>query len=351
MIPTSYAGKFEKKLKLLFSLCPNVTCLSYLSSCPLPSWSCLRVLPVHITHLNLDYGVSYKALMDTLKIASPYLVSLSFDNPDPPCCIITESYDHVFQLPNLETLLCALPGDRLPMGVDLSQWNMPRIKRLTLHCYGFAEKQVITICRMHGAGLKFLNIVPFCGGFHNLGRVLDLCPALEHIVIHPETKTSFSLGHQYVKWVDIWEPKTYEKTSRAKKWNSLCENFTKGNFPLLQGVRKLSAPLSHLINLPTIFPPGEVLTPVDSYSYNFLGLNIRHDVGKIHGECSRRPVAGYEDEGSIDHEDNTDDDDEWRWGSHPLPRSDTSHLIDWEVSSDEDAVVTMEAKMVGENSN
>jgi len=193
IIPTSYAERFKDKLKLFFSLCPNAKAFSYLSSCPLPSVTYLGVLPAHITHLCFGNNISCEALMNTLKIASQNLVSLSFVSPDRPAGLSNldmKSNDSI-QFPDLEILSCERRHGTMFLNNVAASWSMPRIKRLTLRCPYDVGREVANFCQQHGAGLTFFNMVPsyICDSwkdpFTDLGDVLDLCPALEHIVIHP----------------------------------------------------------------------------------------------------------------------------------------------------------------------
>jgi len=208
--------------------------------------------------------------MNTLKIASQNLVSLSFVCPDRPASLSNldmKSNDPI-QFPDLEILSCELRGGHTMLLNNVAaSWSMPRIKRLTLRCPRDVGREVVNFCQQHGAGLTFFNMVPsyICDSrkdpFTDLGDVLDLCPALEHIIIHP--RAVGYLSHPRIKWVDIWET---NKKDLSETWQNSRERITQAAFPSLQGVRQLSARLAYLPELPIIFPPGQVLTPSDSYS-------------------------------------------------------------------------------------
>ena len=356
-IPRENQLTFETKLKPFLSLCPNAT--SFIFQPPIEDdyWSFWNTLSFNITHLSVD-NVDIDLSMRMVRISASSLISLClgpflyrFRNSD--------LEDQDLCLPCLEDL--STTGS----GYLRLNFTMPRLKRLTILQYHEIESGsdfLSNILRRHGSTLKFLHISPKLkrillpeslyqmppAANDDLQDLLDPCPSLEHIVLH--SRVTGQLTHENVKWVDVWEPIQYEPSpceysDYISDWWALRRSITKHAFPSLRAVRQISSAFYSFQNLPTFFPPGQVLTASDSFACTFLDMDVHHDVGRIYGHIS--PLT-------INWPDGYTSNTPFSFFSHdePVEYSDESDGSDFEMLEREDAESNVDSSLEdGDDSN
>ena len=285
----------ERLLKRLFELCPNDSSFSCLArSSGLTS---LNTLSPRITHLHFDRGFKMTLIANVLEITAQNLISLylgSFVD----LCLVLES----IHLPSLEELSCDTKMLLQTWREDHTAcyWDIPRIKRLTLRSISFGAvigiDDLITFFKKYGDKPEFLHVGTFFAGLSSndtirVGHLLALCSLLEHIVIS-STVPLGPLEHERIKWVDIWVWSNLVDVDDTfyKRLVALRGCITESLFPSLRGVRELSHSLKHLPNILSVFPPA-----ANFCGYNFLALDIRHDIGRIYGNSKRAPKFSQPD--------------------------------------------------------
>lgn len=296
-VPDSASHYFQQNLARLLAICPKLTRFSYSSGCRLPRSTSLPPLPSTITHLRVNGLIFYSVFESILQATSDNLLSLSFAIPMSDT--LAESNLGNIPLPRLRDMTCQVSsGDMGGLDMLHSRWDMPKLthwsfRPSTLDLLNNALRNPMTaFCTKYGPRLQSLAIYPNYFKMVSLShrdlfgmqRLLDLCPTLEHAVVHPMTLPR--LHHQNVKWVDIWESHT--SLLCVTNWEELRSNITHQAFPSLKGIRILSASLSHVINLHLYLPPQMVQISTDTFSFRFLQFEIRHDVGVI-----RRPSPAW----------------------------------------------------------
>ncbi|TFK44320.1 hypothetical protein BDQ12DRAFT_672776 [Crucibulum laeve] len=289
LIPKSYCGTFSLQLQHIFELSPRISHFSYTSPCRLPIPDVLPAMVGTIRHLTLSNAIQFPTLISLLSQLSTELISLSFHVPVIDHGLWTTPH---LTFPKLETLVCGVtPYGRRYLGFIATNWVIPSLQRLTLKLNGnpinwepcILMGDFSSFCAIHGRQLKFLHIHPeywwsMAKYSINVQMLLDACPMLEHLVLHPNTAPPPT--HPGVKWVDVWAP--HVRSDCAVDWRKLYLNLTLQHFPALKGVRVLFAALASLPDLPTNIPPGLVLSDNDSFEFRFLDLCIRHDRGKVY---------------------------------------------------------------------
>lgn len=362
VVPVSFAERFELRLKRLFHLCPNIRSFGYLSPCLLPRPISLSTLP-SITHLRLVKEVSAAIYWNILDLTAQNLVSLSFQPPTDANSSSSAAKEIHFHFLRLKELSCQYENAAL---ATVNNWEMPCLEKLTcisVHRLESPSAEMTSFCLKYGAGLRYLHMHP--GGYLNAFRtlitvhmqsLLDMCPALEHFVVH--SRAAYPLTHQHLKWIDIWTPHEYSTT--VKHWRSLRESMTTAAFPSLQGVRDLAASTSFCTDLPIILLPGQVSTPSDSFAYRFQDFEMRHDVGTIYRAPWVEMVVAREDRSVTGDESSTNEENDLEYQSSdadsgsafPTPttsewegESDETGSLEWDIHSEADHSISWEADM------
>ncbi|GLB45066.1 hypothetical protein LshimejAT787_1901440 [Lyophyllum shimeji] len=309
-IPEPYADSFVTYMERLIDLCPHLSRFNFTCRCALPFTARFPVLSRSITHLQVDARVLSPAeLFSILDNVCNNLSWLSMCIPETSASQYLPEQCH---LPNLETLLIvARPignGFLSSIGKILS---VPRLRRLTVKLEYYVYRPALqtidmddftSFCEMHGRQLQFPHVQPtFIQGMNGfkllLQRMVDACPVLEHLVLHPRADP---VTHPNVKWIDIWSPHALDS---GDSWKSLRQSITRTAFPELQGVRELSSSLMFFSSdIPTVFPPYIISAPKDALEFRFLGVYVRYDPGFL---WSERQIDVDRSFG----EDNSDDED------------------------------------------
>lgn len=286
LIPQQYSDQFHQDINRVFHLCPRLTSFAYTSPCRLPTLNLPSLKPA-LTHLKFSDAIQHDALTAALMEVCSELVSLSFQVPGTTASVIM---DPSLRLPRLEYLHCGITAVTKTYLVVVEQWSMPKLGGLTFKLNGnpvswsgdLIASCLVSFCRAHGKGLTFLHIHPeywwsMAKFTIAVQPLLDLCPALEHIVLHP--RTAPPLTHPKIKWIDIWEPHVREVC--VEEWTTVHLSLTQQAFPSLRGVRTLGAAMAALTDLPTNIPPNLVLDVADAFECKFLDLLVRHDPGSL----------------------------------------------------------------------
>ncbi|KAF9554767.1 hypothetical protein CPC08DRAFT_712640, partial [Agrocybe pediades] len=336
LVPSCYAERFEVRLDRLYSLCPNAKSFSYLSRCYLPSSTTLSTLPTTITHLQLGRGVSAAILANVLKTLSPNLAALSF-------CLPVDNFNAEWDTPLIFPHLGDLSiGLSSPYALDnFVDWDLRRLKKLTLKYQSVkgvlvagAGGSSYAFFQKHGRRLEFLQFLPSLWLDWKLaidvGGILELCPELKHLVLH--CTTIAPPMHDRVQWIDVWE--LPPSAANRDRWESVWAGITKEAFPCLRGVRRISSSLVHFPHVATAFPPGEVLTDQDTYTYQFGDLYVRHEVGRIE--------AVYPE--PIEEESESDSDLDYV-SSEQGYDTDWASSLEWEMDSESGICEDREAEM------
>ncbi|KAF8902895.1 hypothetical protein CPB84DRAFT_817629 [Gymnopilus junonius] len=289
-IPLWYEEHFARQLQLLFATCPRISSCSFLSQCPPPP----KLLPTalgnasNITSLVLSHDNPIDIIGPLLILLSPYLVSLSFhisasvipSISDLPRC-------HLLHLRDLTIWVSHASAGNLS-SLAVGRWlEIPSIIQLTFGLRSESWSDDVStgclslFCKEYGSAVRFLQIQTrmLKGNYIGAQSLLDLCPAIEHFVVHPNIIGDFSsLTHKKIKWIDIWfndEPLTASKRDLGHK-------LPRANFPALQAVRFLQHTDALPYNLPLLIPPGLVRTAEDTFSFQFLDFEMRHDYEQVH---------------------------------------------------------------------
>ena len=198
-IPESFAPQFAENLCAIMKLCPFISTFGYTSPCTLPPsalpTSCLKS---QVTHLQLRHTVHYIDLVSILHDLQDQLLVLHVEISHKEIAqrlISPESKTRLI-FPSLLALsfspfdwksthaLYALKAD----------WSMPSLQRLTM-VSGYPppgsdsiaryQAAIIDFLSTHGRRLLYLRI-EICFGPRFL-KVLEHCPLLERLVMHPAT--------------------------------------------------------------------------------------------------------------------------------------------------------------------
>ncbi|KAF5386108.1 hypothetical protein D9615_002256 [Tricholomella constricta] len=307
-IPASHGSSFVKYIQRVIDLCPRIAKFTFASRCHLPTTARLPVLRASITHLQLHASVPLVDVLNILDIVGESLLRLLIHVPASFNQYCTTK---VYYLAHLEDLLIETTPvgneNLFPMGRILS---MPSLQRLTFKIDFFAQPGFETLsmenftsfCRMHGHHLQFLHLHPnFSWTMRRytimLQGLLDVCPMLEHLVLHP---CAGPVTHPNVKWVDIWSP----HPAAAKSWIPLRQSLTKAAFPKLQRVRQMSSGLALFYDVPTLMPPNAIDTKDDAFELCFAGIEARCDMDFL--RC-QRPIDVDPVYGDGEEEDYSDD--------------------------------------------
>ncbi|GLB37423.1 hypothetical protein LshimejAT787_0404740 [Lyophyllum shimeji] len=289
-IPDTYSPFWVRCIQRLMDLCPRIS--RFDAACP---WAFPYPLPPSLPRLTSS--ITHLQLHAALTAAEQFSV---LDNQNlPKRC----------HLPNLGTLIIGM----FPVGNDrLSSiggiFSMPRLRQLTCEFDYFGPDGVTTIdmehyipfLEIHGRQLRSLHVRPAflwtMKGFRiSSQRMVDACPVLEHLVLHP---CADPVTHKNVKWVDVWS--RHVAAGPESSWRALRESLTTKFFPKLERVRVLSSSLSLFCDIPTVFPPDIVSEPKDVLEFEFPGVYLRHDLGFVWSERQIDVDTMYDEDDSGD---------------------------------------------------
>lgn len=346
--PRGYDAMFSSQLARILSMCPRLFRFSFTAPFTLAQPEVLPPLKWSITHLNFGAATQFPMLFDALTHMCSGLVSLSLHIPT----VGLGDMDLFIHFDRLEELRCGVTeystSNLLVFG---AKWSIPRLQRLTFDMNGNPSGTRTALpmvayesfCKTHGAGLKFLQIHPSYWWSMkytiSVFAILEFCPKLEHLVLHPNTLPP--LSHQTVKWIDVWSP--HVRQSRSRRWirdGTLSRN----TFPALKTVRILDAALAVLPDLPILIPPNLVTADDEAFEFQFSGVHIRHTRGHLYRDDLRYIVNcnGMDGADSIDHEnpnenETADENDEEDDSSDYLSPVTDEDVSDQDLSDDSDA--------------
>ncbi|PPR07599.1 hypothetical protein CVT24_006970 [Panaeolus cyanescens] len=291
-VPEADVQTFDDNLRRLYQLCPSLEGLDLSPGSRLPTAHPISLpIPPHLTRLNLGPLLDEDIYEHVLGFAAPTVTQLSLYNFEPRQPLNFPLLVELHLIEGRNGKSPVLPG-----------YTLPCLERAT---FAWAPldwinhpNQLQYFCETHGKRLKMLQIQEsFIGGASYYKRLredsdyilfqnaLDLCPRLEHIVLHPHALRGL-LRHPNVRWVDIWEPPVIEfpvNPTCPNRWKDLKKNITKEAFPQLKGIRTIAStfrPLNR--SLPLVFPPSLCDDPsFQPFSIEFEGLHLQHDVGRI----------------------------------------------------------------------
>ena len=274
-------------LEFIIMSCPRLASITFGTATP---W---------ITHENHDNGdpTSYLTRFNTprsLRVMSTagQLVHLL------RCCMQLTSLDLCIEaftdtdfpsvtLDSLETLRLTIESSGLGIYLAISEkWSLPSLRNVIL-----TEKMPLPVeldtaqrekfFAKFGPVLKYLNMRPQAMPMFlvptfaiDVQRLLNLCPALEHLAISPMCIRGWpvALSHPTIKWVDVWDS--------GDPRNTLFEQdseYFPASLPSLQRLRRLdgrTAGLPPHTDWPSVLPPWMQLTDTNQ-EYHYSGLIVR----------------------------------------------------------------------------
>lgn len=270
-IPDEHLSRFNAYVREVMDVCPFLTSFGYCSPCDLPP-STLQSgsLPPRITHLRLDSTVYYDRLLSILhELRGSLLVFCMHARNLQMVALVRVS------LPSLQTLSVIHSYSKREVGaLDMTRnWDMPALQQLTIWSNSFAhdnypghtitdvriEDAIISFVSTHGQGLLHLHIGIHYFLFHatRFQLVLQHCPLLERLIIHPSTFRRIHwmvdrLFHPKLRWIDFTH---YLHDKPHFPDSSLC--LSKQEFPSLQGVRRFCNLPPHLVHWLDEFQPTQ----------------------------------------------------------------------------------------------
>jgi hypothetical protein len=269
-IPYEHRSRFKGYVREVMDACPFLTSFGYCSPCDLPP-STLQYgsLPPRITHLRLDSTVDYIPLLSILhELRGSLLVFCMHAR------VQMVEFVHV-SLPSLQTLsvIDSYSKRRVDALCIMRYWDMPALQQLTIWSDSFnldnhpghtltdvgIEDAIISFVSIHGRRLLHLHIGIHYFLFHATGfqRMLQHCPLLERLIIHPSTFRRIHwmvdrLFHPKLRWIDF----THHLRDKPHfPDSSLC--LSKQEFPSLQGVRRFCNLPPYLIHWLDEFQPTQ----------------------------------------------------------------------------------------------
>ncbi|KDR79121.1 hypothetical protein GALMADRAFT_242993 [Galerina marginata CBS 339.88] len=289
-IPEAYGQHFQHQLEALFRLCPSIPSCNFQSRVPLTT----SVYPAiaNITRLSLPEGIPLHALLNILSLISPQIIYLAFHTPpQPPTPAANPPTPLPFPLPfpalqSLSIFLTAHTAHTIDALLLYHPWAMPALTHLILHIYTPLIDPVpiptlTKFCTEHGARVRFLHLMlPWLTVSPiDIQPLLDACPALEHLALSP--RNFLPMRHARVRWVDLW---VIERGWRAAR-NSM-EARVRAGLCALERVRVLPVYLgnetdAYAAEMPLLLPPWIVRDNKDVFECLFLGIGVRHQVGKV----------------------------------------------------------------------
>jgi len=251
-IPEKLATEFARNLCAIMKLCPFVTTFGYTSPCTLPPsalpTSCLKS---QVTHLQLHHTVRYIDLVSILRDLQDQLlvldvgISSTTHSGEPLNSFGTPSPDPKTRLifPSLLTL--SFSSEPHVLDILKADWSMPSLQRFTFSVNHHSQDAIIDFLSTHGRRLLYLRMGIW---FHDglpFSKVLELCPLLEHLVMHPATfKRIYGIPknevlHPKLRFLDLTYPFSQRfEYADSKLWIS------EKVLPSLELVR-------HLCNIPS----------------------------------------------------------------------------------------------------
>jgi len=276
-IPQIFVSEFDSTLRAIMKLCPSISGFGYTSPCNLPFPGLqLTCLKPHVTHLRLQNTVHYVELVSILRDLQHQLLVLHVkichrqyqqyrefysEDPKSPFCRGPAEV----ALPLLHTLSIT-PIDKLQnlnvLDVLQEHWVMPALERFTIYINLFIynsrapndsevvndrelRRSIVVFLSTHGKALRLLHIgIPyFWFPATDFKKVLEHCPLLERLVMHPAT---FRRVH--------WECDEYFHANL--RWLDFTHNFcnkslyTRSSLALYNQVLPSLEKVRHLCNLP-----------------------------------------------------------------------------------------------------
>ncbi|KAG5653664.1 hypothetical protein H0H81_011624 [Sphagnurus paluster] len=293
-IPLEYSISFDEHLTRVMNHCPRLGGFSFN-----PPFKCLSAVPIpslgpSITSLSFNNSFPFDTIFDILDLVGGQLKHLGVHAPPPTQNFSPEKIYHLPRLSSLRLDLHISEASRLYLLVGVL--STPQIEHLTLQSVGMETdtSYFIPILRHYGPKLRvlqlhkenFLNFVRKTGleQFSDAQILLDLCPALEHLVID-STRAVVGITHPTVKWLDVWI-----SGDSTPSWGLHRSNVLAG-FPACRGLREIHSSLTRIFDIATFLPPDIVSTPSDAFEIAFAGARVRHGVGRLDFE---RPIDSWD---------------------------------------------------------
>ncbi|KAJ7142544.1 hypothetical protein C8R44DRAFT_760809 [Mycena epipterygia] len=271
LVPRGFYQSHEPKMKRIFQLCPR---LSHFGFAPANDPSVRR---------------EYIAAQPILLGISDSITSLSFN------------VESTFAFDNLEDLHLIGKSNFMFQGPPM-EWVMPRLCRVWLRATnGFFNNHLPphTFFAAYGGMITFLSVFKFTPDSDSdtrLQKLLDSCPALEHLAMDASQCTDRPLTHQTIVWVDVFcfvdhhTPVTFESL--------------RAGFPSLRTFRTLDETMNTLGDIPAILPSTGVLEVDDGGAESawitaVLSTDTNSDDAS---DDDYAPDAGPGDESSVDND-------------------------------------------------
>ncbi|PPR07598.1 hypothetical protein CVT24_006969 [Panaeolus cyanescens] len=296
--------QFHNQLEQMFELCDSLQSIDFHSPLPIPFPINLpSLISAHVTSITLGKEVTQEQTFGILNDVASQLVQLScYDFP----------FDKNWEL-TLEALVdLTLIYDRhgnSPQGTEdprsiCLNITCPIIQCITFvnygnkytnHCSSFLEThgQTLKVLQLQFPQLAFFtsSISIVYPAHSRLGEkrtiiqpLLDLCPALEHLILLPNAH--FPLYHPTVQWIDVWEPTCDLSEPKLEYFWEFKATLTRRNFPQLKGVRTIAPALRPLYpRIALLVPPSLSAQPgfaPCNIGNTVDGRRIQHDVGRLY---------------------------------------------------------------------
>lgn len=205
-----------------------------------------------ITTLVCSDTVLYGHLVTLLPLCKS-LQALTFHIPPPVIALISPTHYtiHLDHLQSLKIIFDSCSTNEWPPTSD--QWFLPTLQEVSINKYRSSSVSNISVLycdrffQQYGHTLRYLHICRI-GAFGpvsiDIQHVLWCCPSLEHLVISPAIKSTTSINHPSIMWIDVWDP---AYLTEAENHRIIQGMLTQQAFPTLRGVRELDHDLPHEI--------------------------------------------------------------------------------------------------------
>ncbi|KII93032.1 hypothetical protein PLICRDRAFT_694282 [Plicaturopsis crispa FD-325 SS-3] len=297
-------GTVIRDLRGILGRCPHLRSLTW-DPC---YWAGLLARPVRIltcpaglTHLECGDTVNFRDLVSGLRAVSRTLRFLAFILPTDLGLDAHRTQLFQADLEILETLRMKYTQtsfEHAALKTMVPHWTMPRLRRLTVNEDGHHTSGLLQslwdvlgqFCRTHCQRLDYLRLSISSHKSLDVQPLLDVCPALKHLVIEPNYR--MPITHRTIKWVDVVVlPSSPQHT--IPTYRSFFDAFIARNLPSLTKVRVLDGSLNYLPDLPYIIPPSEAPQGNSkhdngNFDWVFPGVHICHRDQRLY-----RPDMAY----------------------------------------------------------
>lgn len=283
-VPAEQAYISQRDIALILEQCPVATSISFTSGYPLPFSPFAKSLPKpKITHLEFSSQQSLSSLAQVLRNSASSLRSLS-------CQLPTEGVFREISNLRMEELECL----RLTMSAQVaSKYDihhklvLPKLRSLTMtYEMGYNAgrtlpwQSLLPLLKVFGKGLRYLHF--HASPWHLMkesGKPLSIllqdCPSIEHLVIHPCMIQNFE--HPTLKWIDVWFPPIPEQSGYSEVTQSeINELKDPKRFPQLKSVRVID-PALIFPDLPLALSPAYGTVRPGQFEYCYAGVDVLVD--------------------------------------------------------------------------